>query len=171
MISLPPHCTHKMQPLGIGCFRPLKLYYNRAADVWMRTNPGKAISVYEIPAMLNEAFNKASVVGNAVNAFRKAGLYPPDRYVFSEEDFAATLIASEEPGSTAQELQGERSPEGRMPEDSAQVSPTERNATDDLQQPSEEVQVSPKSTPPESGSSNKASMDEGMYSQILKGGG
>jgi hypothetical protein len=28
LLCLPPHCTHRMQPLDVSFFRPLDAYYN-----------------------------------------------------------------------------------------------------------------------------------------------
>ena len=44
MITLPPHCTHTMQPLDRSFFKPLKSAYNRAADSWMSQNKGRRIN-------------------------------------------------------------------------------------------------------------------------------
>ena len=35
IITLPPHTTHKLQPLDRTYFKPFKSYYNRAADNWI----------------------------------------------------------------------------------------------------------------------------------------
>ncbi|XP_065654645.1 tigger transposable element-derived protein 4-like [Hydra vulgaris] len=35
MISFPPHCSHKLQPLDRTVFGPLKRFYNSACDNWM----------------------------------------------------------------------------------------------------------------------------------------
>ncbi|XP_041364124.1 uncharacterized protein LOC121379546 [Gigantopelta aegis] len=40
MIVLPPHCTHKMQPLDKTFFGPQKANYNAEADRWMLVHPG-----------------------------------------------------------------------------------------------------------------------------------
>ncbi|KAB0805686.1 hypothetical protein PPYR_02656 [Photinus pyralis] len=50
VMSLPPHCSHKLQPLDRSVYGPLKKYINTACDSWMRNNPGKTIGLqrYEI---------------------------------------------------------------------------------------------------------------------------
>ncbi|KAK2146025.1 hypothetical protein LSH36_639g02033, partial [Paralvinella palmiformis] len=35
MITLTPHCTHRMQPLDRAFFKSLKSNYNTASDNWM----------------------------------------------------------------------------------------------------------------------------------------
>ena len=44
MITLPPHATHKMQPLDRTFFKSLKVNYNRAADSGMTSDPGQRIT-------------------------------------------------------------------------------------------------------------------------------
>jgi len=41
LISLPPHTTHRMQPLDIVFYGPLKTGYNEEADNWAVSHPGK----------------------------------------------------------------------------------------------------------------------------------
>lgn len=44
LLSLPPHASHKMQPLDIGFFGPLKCIYFQECDNWMISNPGRVIT-------------------------------------------------------------------------------------------------------------------------------
>lgn len=41
MLSFPPHCSHKLQPLDVSVFGPLKKYCAASQDTWLRNNPGK----------------------------------------------------------------------------------------------------------------------------------
>ena len=41
LLSLPPHCSHKLPPLDRSVFGPLKKAINTAGDAWMRMNPAK----------------------------------------------------------------------------------------------------------------------------------
>ena len=49
MLSLPPHTTHRLQPLGVTFFRPLSIYYNQATDRWLRHHPWASCS--EMPTL------------------------------------------------------------------------------------------------------------------------
>ena len=42
MLSLPPHTTHKAQPLDKTFFKPLQTYYDQAVEKWLRVNVGRA---------------------------------------------------------------------------------------------------------------------------------
>lgn len=43
LLSNPPHCAHKLQPLDRTVFGPLNKLVSVAQDAWMRNNPGKTI--------------------------------------------------------------------------------------------------------------------------------
>jgi hypothetical protein len=38
MLSFPPHCSHKLQPLDRSVYDPFKKYYNSACDAWLTVN-------------------------------------------------------------------------------------------------------------------------------------
>jgi hypothetical protein len=44
MLTIPPHTSHKLQPLDVTVFGPFKKYYNIACKNWLSTNPGKLVS-------------------------------------------------------------------------------------------------------------------------------
>ena len=93
MLSLPPHSSHRMQPLDVTYFKPLSSYFNQAADRWIRMHVGRAIQVRHIGGLLAEAFSQASLVATAVKGFEKTGIWPPNSNVFSDDDFFATSVA------------------------------------------------------------------------------
>lgn len=43
LLSFPPHTSHKLQPLDRSVYGPFKRFYNAAADLWMKNNPGKTM--------------------------------------------------------------------------------------------------------------------------------
>ena len=67
LITLPPHCTHKMQPLDRTYFKALKANYNAAADRWMVSNPGNRITFFQMAELFGKAFAKSSTQDKAVS--------------------------------------------------------------------------------------------------------
>ncbi|XP_045480922.1 MFS-type transporter clz9-like [Harmonia axyridis] len=55
VLSFPPHCSHKLQPLDRSVYGPFKNYINTAADAWITNNPGKTMNIYNIPQLAKEA--------------------------------------------------------------------------------------------------------------------
>lgn len=45
MLSFPPHCSHKLQPLDVAVYGPFKRYMSSAQDAWMRNNAGKTMTI------------------------------------------------------------------------------------------------------------------------------
>lgn len=93
MLTLPPHCSHQMQPLDRTIYGPMKTYYNRSMDMFMRSNVGKSVNIYDIPKIVEPAYHKAMTIDNISGGFRSTGIYPYDRDVFKECDFAAADVS------------------------------------------------------------------------------
>ncbi|KAJ4437893.1 hypothetical protein ANN_13832, partial [Periplaneta americana] len=87
IVCLPPHCTHKMQLLGVAFMLPFKTYYAEAIEQWLKQNAGRVVTHYQVGMLLGEAFNKAATVAVATNSFRNTGLYPCNRHIFSDFEF------------------------------------------------------------------------------------
>ena len=90
LLSLPPHCSHKMQPLDVCFFRPLKLHLAKEQDSWMRNHFGRKMGKYQVVPLFSAAYMKAATMENAVNAFSKTGIFPCNRNAFGDGDFAAS---------------------------------------------------------------------------------
>ena len=95
LITLPPHCTHKMHPLDCSYFSSLKAAYNREADSWMVANPGKRITVYHIAGLLKSAYLRTGTHEKAIKGFQKCGLFPYNSEVFSDDDYCAAEVTDE----------------------------------------------------------------------------
>lgn len=61
VVCLPCHCSHKLQPLDVSFRAPFKTYYSQACEKFLRNNPGRVITQYQIRTLLNEAFLLAAV--------------------------------------------------------------------------------------------------------------
>ncbi|XP_050293763.1 uncharacterized protein LOC126734264 [Anthonomus grandis grandis] len=91
IICLPLHSTHRMQPLDVAFMSPFKTYYTQEITNWLRLNPGRVVTGYQIGELLGKAYIKAATMDTAINGFRKTGMFPPDRNIFKENDFVAEV--------------------------------------------------------------------------------
>ena len=90
MVSLPPHTTHRLQPLDVAFFGPFKRYYNEALRMWMREQVGRPVTVWQVVEVMNVAYGKAATVQNAISGFKKtSGLWPLTMDIFQDCDFTA----------------------------------------------------------------------------------
>ena len=73
----PPHSSHLLQPLDVGCFGPLKRAYGRQIEGLMRAQISHIQKDDFFPAF-KEAFNRTLTKINIQGGFRGAGLVPLD---------------------------------------------------------------------------------------------
>lgn len=92
LLTIPPHTSHRMQPLDVAVYGPFKLAYCRAMDSYMRSNPGKTLTIYEIPEFVKSAQMTAITQRNVTAGFAKTGIYPLSRDTFDEDDFAPATV-------------------------------------------------------------------------------
>ncbi|ELU18441.1 hypothetical protein CAPTEDRAFT_57351, partial [Capitella teleta] len=76
LLTIPPHTSHKLQPLDCMVYGPFKAAYDRATDAWLRSHPGKTISIYDIPALAYEAQMQAMTARNIISGFCSTGIFP-----------------------------------------------------------------------------------------------
>ncbi|GFN81886.1 tigger transposable element-derived protein [Plakobranchus ocellatus] len=90
ILTFPPHCIHRMQPLDVSVFGPFKAYYNRACTDHLLSNQGKSLTAYDLASISSTAFYKAFTIENVQAEFRKCGIFPMNRNVFSEDAFLSS---------------------------------------------------------------------------------
>lgn len=91
VFCFPAHCSHHVQPLDVGFFRPLHTYYGQEIQTWLRQNPGKAVTPFKIANLFNQAYLKSALPSNAISAFKKTGIHPVNPDVFEDWMFSPSL--------------------------------------------------------------------------------
>ncbi|RVE52221.1 hypothetical protein evm_003140 [Chilo suppressalis] len=92
ILTVPPHSTGKLQPLDVAIFKSFKVAYNAAIDSWLMRNPGKTFSIYEVAQCIKEAHMKSMTPANICSAFQATGIYPYNRDIFTDIDFAPSEV-------------------------------------------------------------------------------
>ena len=60
-------------------------------DNWMRNNPGKRITIYDIPSLVTTAHNSSLTPKNIKSGFEKAGIFPFNSQIFSDCEFSQSF--------------------------------------------------------------------------------
>jgi hypothetical protein len=63
-------------------------YIASAKATNLRQKPGQRVSTEHIASLVGMAFSRASTLETAMNCFRNTGLWPVDRFAFTDDDLA-----------------------------------------------------------------------------------
>ncbi|XP_063231073.1 uncharacterized protein LOC134535762 isoform X2 [Bacillus rossius redtenbacheri] len=92
LLTFPPHCSHKLQPLDVSVYFPFQNAYNKAAQQWMIHHPGTPMTVYNVGEVIGKAFPQAFTPQNIVSGFRVTGIHPFDKNIFTDDDFLRASV-------------------------------------------------------------------------------
>lgn len=90
LLTFPPHTSHRLQPLDISVFGPFKNYCKASFNKWLSQNPGMSITIKQIAYLSSTPYDEAFSKKNIVSGFKKAGINPFDRSVFTDADFTSS---------------------------------------------------------------------------------
>ena len=102
MISFPPHSTHHMQPLDRTFFGPLKQQYNKECDKWMTQHVSQRISPFDQAQLFGLAYTSVANIAKAQSGFCCTGVWPYNPDIYTDADFAPSLITDEPDPATEQ---------------------------------------------------------------------
>ena len=91
IVTLPAHCTHRMQPLDVSVMFSFKTYYAEEVRLWHLAYPGRTLSIHDLSKLVKIAFGRAFTIPNVMKGFEKSGIWPPNPNVFSETNFMMAL--------------------------------------------------------------------------------
>lgn len=89
MLCFPAHCTHRMQPLDVCFYGPLKTFYNQEYAIWLKNHPGRVITQNQIGELFTSAYGKAATIRNATSGFLKTDICPFNQNIFPDDFFEA----------------------------------------------------------------------------------
>lgn len=71
-----PNATHRLQPLDVGVFHPVKNLWRKNVRNWRMENTGKRLRREDFAKILEVTLKKSIAPGIVSNAFRACGLFP-----------------------------------------------------------------------------------------------
>ena len=82
VLIVPPHTTHRLQPLDVGCFAPLSHYFSKAvSDLMTKGNGFVRNSKQLFWSPFKPAFTARLSEANILSAFKKTGIWPMDQSI------------------------------------------------------------------------------------------
>ncbi|XP_063420606.1 uncharacterized protein LOC134705821 [Mytilus trossulus] len=84
---LPPHTSHVLQPMDVGCFGPFARIYSSECHKFQRTT-SSVINKYNLCSIACKSYNSALSPTNLQSAFRKSGIYPLNRDAIDQSLFS-----------------------------------------------------------------------------------
>jgi len=104
IITYPPHCSHKLQPLDRTTYSSFKRHYNSACDNWLMNHPGKPLTIYDLAGVVGEAYLKSFTPAIIQSGFRVSGCYPVNRDIFTDDEYLTSYVTDRpDPHSTTTE--------------------------------------------------------------------
>ena len=96
LLTFPPHCSHKLQPLDRAVYGPLKRYYNQACNLWQMQNPGRPMNIYDVAGNLWTSYPLAFTPKNIMAGFEVSGIYPMNPNIFRDDEFLSSFVTDRE---------------------------------------------------------------------------
>ena len=87
-LTIPPHTSHRLQPLDRTFFGPLKTFYSQEAEKCIVNHPGRRITEFEITKLFQAAYERATTMQNSVSRFQSTGIVPFNPNILGDSDFA-----------------------------------------------------------------------------------
>jgi hypothetical protein len=104
LLFFPPHVPHKLQPSDRSIYGAFKKFVNSASDAWLRSHPGKTMTICDIPSTVNQSLRNALTPKNIKSGFLVTGIWPFNTDIFTDEDFLPSAV-------TDRPLQDNKNPE------------------------------------------------------------
>lgn len=87
LLTVPPHTTHKLQPLDVAVYGPFGKYFQNSIDKWQKSHASQHVTFFDIGEIFCDAYLRAAVPNNAIKGFQKTGITDCNIDVFSDVDF------------------------------------------------------------------------------------
>lgn len=105
LLSFPPHCSHRMHPLDVSVYGPLKTYYKSQCNTWLKNNTGKILDIRNIVGLVAKTLDLAVTQKNIKAGFKSTGICPFDPDVFNDDDFMQAVLSGQNTQASSAENQ------------------------------------------------------------------
>lgn len=92
LFVLPPHTSHVLQPLDVGCFGPFQKIYDNLRHKFIRYNLQSTVPKHAVCELGCKAYNLSLSSANLVASFRKCGICPFDPSAVDTINFMPSTV-------------------------------------------------------------------------------
>jgi hypothetical protein len=92
LFVLPPHTSHILQPLDVGCFGPFQKIYDNLKAKFMRENSSSSIPKHSVCNLGCKAYMLSLTPTNLCSSFRKCGIYLFDPSAVDAVNFLPSTV-------------------------------------------------------------------------------
>lgn len=92
VLSFPPHCSHKLQPLDVSVFGPVKTAYTVEYNNWTKSNANKDFEIHHIPKIVATILDANLTADVIKSGFRASGIWPYKENIFKDTDYSAYVL-------------------------------------------------------------------------------
>ena len=92
LFVLPPHTSHVLQPLDVGCFGPFQKIYDNLRHKFMRSNISSGIPKHVVCELACKAYSLSVTPNNLTSSFRKCGIHPFNPLAVSRDSFLPSTV-------------------------------------------------------------------------------
>lgn len=93
ILTFPPHCSHRLQPLDVAVYSSFKGCYNtQLTNRLMLEKPGVPLTIYDIAGLVGKAFPQSFTPSNILSAFNSTGIWPFNENIFTDSDFMCSAV-------------------------------------------------------------------------------
>nr|XP_034836488.1 uncharacterized protein LOC117992886 [Maniola hyperantus] len=94
LVTFPPHCTHRLQPLDVSVMGPFKQKLAVSQNDWLINHPGKTRTIHDLAGIVTPAYNASFTPNNITSGFKKSGIFPVSRNAFTDDDFDCSEVTN-----------------------------------------------------------------------------
>lgn len=91
ILSFPPNCSHKLQPLDVSVYGPVKAHYRTQFSAWQKNNANTVLEVRHIAGLVCKTLDLALTPKTIKSGFAATGIAPFNPDVFSDADFVQAV--------------------------------------------------------------------------------
>ncbi|MCO5569221.1 hypothetical protein L7F22_022932 [Adiantum nelumboides] len=107
IVTLPAHTSHKLQPLDVSVFKPLKVQFQKERDKWQQRTASKQASKTELASIVATSISLSLTEANITTGFHAIGIWPLDFTAIKFEGMPCNHINFVEDTSTLDETESQ----------------------------------------------------------------